>query len=89
MAKTERIEFRIEPEDEERIRRAAEVRGEKVSAFVLAAALDRADAVITEASTTFVTSDFFDELYAALDEPSRPSRALTRAARRPRRARHA
>ena len=85
MAKTKRIEFRVEPEKERRIRQAAELADESLSRFLLIAALDRAEQVRAEASMTVVPGDFFDALQVALDESPQPSEALVRAARRSRR----
>jgi uncharacterized protein (DUF1778 family) len=85
MAKTKRIEFRVEPEKERRIRHAAELADESLSSFLVSAALDRAEQVKAEASATVVPSDFFDALHAALDESPQPNEALTRAARGSRR----
>lgn len=89
MPKSKRIEFRIEPDKERRLRRAAALAEENLSAFVLSAALDRAEQVTAEASMTVVPADFFDALHAALDEPPQPSEALARTARRPRRVQQA
>ena len=50
----------------------------------LTAAIERADEVIAEATTTVVPGDYFDSLLAALDRPS-PAPGLARAARRARR----
>jgi uncharacterized protein (DUF1778 family) len=85
MTRTARIELRAEPEREQRIRLAAELANQSMTAFVLDAATERADEVIAAAATTTVAADFFDALLAALDQPAEPNKALARAARRPRR----
>lgn len=87
MAKTKRIEFRVEPEKELSIRRAAALVDETLSSFLVTAALNRAEQVSAEASTTVVPGDFFDALHAALDEQPQPNEALARTARRSRRVR--
>jgi uncharacterized protein (DUF1778 family) len=51
---------RPDPDRARRIRYAAELENRSISAFVLDAAVDRADEVIAAASTTTVPSDFFD-----------------------------
>lgn len=84
-AHTSRIELRADPERERRIRYAAELERRSVSAFVLDAAAERAEEVIAAASATVVPSDFFDQLWDALDVPSTPSPALQRRARSRRR----
>jgi uncharacterized protein (DUF1778 family) len=89
MPKTKRIEFRVEPEKEQRIRKAAELADETLSSFVVAAALDRADELMAKASATVVPAAFFDALWAALDEPPQPSAGLLRVATRSRRVRQA
>lgn len=83
--KTDRVEARVSPEERERIERAASVAGLSMSAFMVSAAVDRADEIIAEATTTTVSADYFDQLLAALDEPPDDSPRLTAAARRARR----
>lgn len=80
-ARTSRIELRTDPERERRIRYAAELEHQSLSAFVLDAAAERAEEVIASASSTVVPSDFFDQLWDALDAPAAPSPALRRRAR--------
>jgi uncharacterized protein (DUF1778 family) len=79
--RTSRIELRADPERERRIRHAAELEHQSVSAFVLEAAADRAEEVIASASATPVPSDFFDLLWDALTDPPQPNPALQRRAR--------
>lgn len=74
--RTSRIELRADPDSERRIRYAAELQRQSVSAFVLGAAAARADEVITASAATVVPSDFFDEMWEALDEPARPNPPL-------------
>lgn len=76
--RTSRLELRTDPEREQRIRYAAELERQSVSAFVLDAAADRAERVIASASATVVPSEFFDQLWDALDAPPEPSPALER-----------
>ncbi|MCB0975589.1 MAG: DUF1778 domain-containing protein [Actinobacteria bacterium] len=78
--RTSRIELRSDPERERRIRQAAEIEHQSVSAFVLEAAARRAEIVIAAASATTVSSDFFDMLWDALDETPVPNAALQRRA---------
>jgi uncharacterized protein (DUF1778 family) len=79
--KTHRLEARLSPEQRERIERAASAAGLSVSAFVIDAAVERADEVIAAATSTIVPSDYFDELLAALDHPE-PAPRLAAAADR-------
>ena len=87
MAKTARIELRAEPEQEERIRTASRLVNQSITSFVLTAAVDRADVVIANWSTTTVSAEFFDDMLAALDAPAKRNEALSAAARRHRSAR--
>lgn len=83
--RTSRIELRADPERERRIRYAAELEHQSVSAFVLVAAAERAEEVIASAAATVVPSEFFDQLWDALDAPAGASPALQRRARARRR----
>ena len=78
--KTARIELRAAPAREQRIRYAAELARQSLSAFVLDAASERAEQVIASSSSTVVPDDFFDELWDALDAPPSPNEALRRRA---------
>jgi len=83
MSATARFEFRLSPADRARIERAAELAGEPPSAFVRAAAEDRADQVLrAHDAVTTVPPEFFDELIAALDAPARPNERLVAAGAR-------
>jgi len=79
--RTARIELRAEPGRERRIRYAAELCRQSVSAFVLDAAARRAEDVIAATATTIVPARFFDTFYKALDEPPTRNRVLARRAR--------
>jgi uncharacterized protein (DUF1778 family) len=85
VARTARIELRAETERVERIREAARLSDQSVSAFVLDAASARAEHVFQAATTTAVPAGYFGELHTALDEAPAPNPALQRAARRARR----
>lgn len=81
--KTDRLEARLSPDQRALIERAASAAGVSVSAFVVGAAIDRADEVIADAMTA-VPADYFDNLLAGLDEAEHAPRLAT-AARRARR----
>lgn len=85
VARTARIELRAEPEREERIRYAAALSHQSVSAFVLDAAAQRADELIAESTVTVVSDEFFDTLVKALERPPKRNEALARRAKQPRR----
>ncbi len=85
--KTDRLEARVSPDERERIEQAASTEGLSVSAFMVGAAVERAEEVIAAATTTVAPADYFDELLAALDEPepaARLSKAATQSRRSPR-----
>jgi uncharacterized protein (DUF1778 family) len=84
--KTDRMEARVSPEERERIEQAASTAGLSISAFMVSAAVERADEIISEATTTTVPANYFDELLVALDEPQ-PAPRLAKAAQRARRQR--
>lgn len=68
MAKTERIEARIAPEQRSLLEEAAALRGQSLSGFVVGVALEEAHSVVDAASVTEVPADFaaaFDALLAA------------------------
>lgn len=79
-AKTARIELRSTPAREVRIRYAADIARQSLSAFILDAASERAEEVIASASSTAVPPDFFECLWAALDAPPSANDALRRRA---------
>jgi uncharacterized protein (DUF1778 family) len=81
--RTERIEARVAPRDRARIDRAAALEGQSVSAFMVAAAAEKADQVIAARTTSVVPTDYFDRMLAALDRADRAPR-LARAVKRAR-----
>lgn len=83
-AKTERIEARLSPDERALIERAAATSGTSVSAFLVRAAVHRADEVIAAEMVTVAPADYFDDLLAALDEPDAAPR-LAKAAKQTRR----
>jgi uncharacterized protein (DUF1778 family) len=84
--KAVRLEARLTPNQRKQIEQAASLAGESVSSFVVLAALDRADILVTERASTLVSATYFDRLVASLDEPADAPR-LERAAREAKRRR--
>jgi uncharacterized protein (DUF1778 family) len=78
--RTQRVEARVAPRDRARIDKAAALEGQSISAFMVAAAAEKANQVITARMTTIVPADFFDRLVAAIDRADRAPR-LTQAAK--------
>ncbi len=87
MAIVARLNFRVRPDTEHRLRAAAAATGQSLTDFVISAAEERAEEVL--ASRTLVPVDYFDRVIAALDAPVTPNEALRAVARRPRRVRQA
>lgn len=86
-ARAVRLEARLTPTQRKQIEQAAVLAGESVSSFVVLAALDRADILVTERASTVVPAAYFDRLVASLDEPGdvpRLARAARKATRRKR-----
>jgi uncharacterized protein (DUF1778 family) len=79
-AKAVRLEARLTSTQRSQIEQAAALAGESVSSFVVLAALDRADVLVTERASTVVPAAYFEELVASLDEPEDAPR-LAHAAR--------
>lgn len=73
-AKAVRLEARLTPTEREQIEQAAVLAGESVSSFVVLAALNRADILVTERASTVVPAAYFDRLVASLDEPEEAPR---------------
>ena len=85
--KSDRLEARVSPEQRARLEWAASLAGTSVSAFVVDAAVDRAEELLAAQMSTTVSADYFDELVNALDRPDRAptlAKAAKRVARRPR-----
>ena len=79
--KSDRLEARVSPEQRARLEWAATITGTSVSAFVIDAAVERAEEIVEAQMSTTVPAAYFDRLVAALDEPD-GAPALARAARR-------
>lgn len=82
--KSHRIEARVTEADVEVISRAATLLNESVSAFVVSAAVEKAETVVARADRTIMPAAQFDEMVAALDDPA-PIAKIVELASRPRR----
>jgi uncharacterized protein (DUF1778 family) len=83
--KAERLEARLTATQRKQIEQAAALAGESVSSFVVLAALDRADILVSEQASTVVPAAYFDHLLASLDQPEEAPRlahAVTETKRR-------
>ena len=85
--KSERLEARVSPEQRARLEWAATIAGTSLSAFVVDAAVERAEEVVSAQLSTTVPTDYFDRLLSALDQAENAptlAQAARRANRRPR-----
>ena len=78
---TDNIEMRVKPSDKERISRAAELTGVKLTTFVRASAAREAERILREHQTTTLSEDDRRALLDALDNPPRPTRTARDAVR--------
>lgn len=67
--KSSRINLRLSPAQEEKLRYAAASSQTSLSDFVLASALDRADRVLADRTEFTADDDTFERLLEALDTP--------------------
>jgi uncharacterized protein (DUF1778 family) len=82
--RSQRIEARVTEDDAEIIARAASLSNESVSTFVVGAAVEKAATVVARADRTVMSAAQFDEMVAALDDPT-PIPAIVALATRSRR----
>jgi uncharacterized protein (DUF1778 family) len=78
---TDNIEMRVRPSDKERISRAAELTGVKLTTFVRASAAREAERILREHRTTTLSECDRRALLEALDNPPPPTRAARDAVR--------
>lgn len=71
-----RLDLRLTARDKDRIARAAALRGLPVSAFVRAAVLREADAIVADEPTITLSAQEAKRLVAALGTPFKPSARL-------------
>lgn len=69
--KSDRLEARVSPEQRARLEWAARLSGTSVSAFVVDAAVERAEELMTAQMSTSVPADYFDRLVNSLDHADR------------------
>lgn len=80
--KTSRIEARVSAERKSLLQQAADIRGESLSDFVLAASQEKAAMVIQEAQQLRLSAEAQHRFVRALLKPAVPSRRLVAAAER-------
>lgn len=85
--KSDRLEARVSPEQRARLEWAARLAGTSVSAFVVDAAVERAEELVTAQMSTSVPADYFDRLVSSLeraDDAPTLAKAAKQAGRNPR-----
>jgi uncharacterized protein (DUF1778 family) len=85
--KSDRLEARVSPQQRATLEWAAGLAGTSVSAFVVDAAVERAEELMAAQMSTTVPADFFDRLVEVLDQADRAptfAKAARRVGRRPR-----
>lgn len=85
--KSQRIEARVTEDDARLIARAATLLNASVSSFVVEAAVEKAETVVARADRTLMPAVQFDEMIAALDDPT-PVPELVTLINQPRRITH-
>jgi uncharacterized protein (DUF1778 family) len=78
-----RINLRVNPDQEARLRAAAEANGETLTGFLLVAGTERAEEVLERSRRIAVSGDAFDLFVAALDADVEPMPTLKRYAEEP------
>jgi uncharacterized protein (DUF1778 family) len=77
-----RINMRVSERQERILRAAADVSGETLTGFVLAAATERAEEVLERSSRIDLSAEAFERFVAALDAPPADMPTVRRYARR-------
>lgn len=72
-----RINLRVNSEQEDRLRAAADLNGETLTGFLLSAGAERAAAVLDRSQRIAVSSEAFERFVGALDAPVEPMPTLT------------
>jgi uncharacterized protein (DUF1778 family) len=78
-----RINIRVGPEQEARLRAAAEANGETLTGFLLAAASQRAEEILERAGRIALNGAAFERFVAALDAPVKTMPTVERYAAEP------
>ena len=78
-----RLNLRVDPRLQARLRAAAEANGETVTGFVLAAAAQRAEEVLQRAERIAISTEAFARFAAALDDAVEAMPTLSRYVKEP------
>lgn len=80
--KDELIQIRASASTKDILNRAASLRGQKLSEFMLESARARAEETILDQRLFFLKADAYDEFLRMLDAPAKPSKAIRTLLRR-------
>jgi len=83
-SKTERINLRIEKDDETLFKQAALVHRESLTQFLVESGRERAERVLADRTGFSVDSDAWQEIVAAMDRPAKARHELAELFSRPR-----
>jgi uncharacterized protein (DUF1778 family) len=83
-SKTQRLNLRIEKEDEALFKQAALVHRESLTQFLVESGRERAERLLADRTNFRVDSEAWQEIVAAMDRPAQARPELTRLFSRPR-----
>lgn len=83
--KDARLNLRLNNDDGELIRHAADTLGQTVTEFLTTSAVDRAHEVLADQKQFVLDEDTWDRFVSALDQPARPDPRLVQLFARPQR----
>jgi len=82
--KTQRVNLRIEKDDETLFKQAALVHRESLTQFLVEGGRERAERLLADRTTFSVDSDAWQEIVAAMDRPAKAHPELAKLFSRPR-----
>ncbi len=82
--KTQRLNLRIQEEDEALFKRAAEVQRESLTQFLVESGRERAERLLADRTNFVVDADTWEEIVAVMDRPARRRPELADLFSRPR-----
>lgn len=82
--KTQRLNLRIEKEDETLFKRAAMVRRESLTQFLVESGRERAERLLADRTSFRVDAEAWQEIVAAMDRPAKARPRLAKLFSRPR-----
>jgi uncharacterized protein (DUF1778 family) len=77
-SKSQRLNLRIEKEDEALFKRAATARRESLTQFLVESGRERAERLLADRTTFYLDESAWQEIVAALDRPAKARSGLKR-----------